>query len=246
MSGSQRLRDRVAIVTGASQGLGQHLALGLAAEGARVVLAARNHARLAAIAADIEHAGGTALAVPADVAREGDCESVVSATLATFGRIDILVLNAGFATFGKLEELATFAPIRDAMAINFFGAAYPTYLAIKHIRGRERSVNDHVLLSWGMTPGRVQVPGGPVARRPSPIPDEVHGIFDGRLKLARYFAAGSTEEELELYDLHDDPLEMRNLAADAGHAHVLREMADRLRCAERREMAPLAADVLAP
>lgn len=133
MSDTGRLQGKVAIVTGASQGLGQHLATELAGEGAFVVLAARNEVRLAAIRDRIERGGGVAIAVPTDVQNEADCERLVRTTLERFGRIDILVLNAGFATFGKLEELETFAPIRDAMAINFFGAAYPTYLAIKHV-----------------------------------------------------------------------------------------------------------------
>jgi short-subunit dehydrogenase len=133
MTRATRLRDKVAIVTGASQGLGQYLSIELASEGARVVLAARNRARLEAVRSRIEEHGGTAVTVPVDVSREDDCERLVEVTRSTFGRIDVLVLNAGFATYGKLEELRTFAPIRDAMAINFFGAAYPTYLALKDL-----------------------------------------------------------------------------------------------------------------
>ena len=133
MSDTGRLQGKVAIVTGASQGLGQHLATELAGEGASVVLAARNEVRLAAIRDQIERGGGVALAVRTDVQSETDCERLIRTALERFGKIDMLILNAGFATFGKLEELETFAPIRDAMAINFFGAAYPTYLSIKHI-----------------------------------------------------------------------------------------------------------------
>jgi NAD(P)-dependent dehydrogenase (short-subunit alcohol dehydrogenase family) len=130
---AMRLKGKAAIVTGASQGLGEHLALKLAAEGALVVLAARNRERLEAIVAKIEQRGGTALAVAVDLQDEGDCERLVASAVSSFGSIDILVLNAGSATYGKLEELETFAPIRDAMAVNFFGAAYPTYLALEHL-----------------------------------------------------------------------------------------------------------------
>ena len=133
MSEAMRLKDKVAVVTGASQGLGQHLSLKLASEGVRVVLAARNQERLGAVRDQIEQNGAAALAVPADVQKEDDCRRLIDLTLSTFGRIDILVLNAGSATFGGLEDLETFAPIRDAMATNFFGAAYPTYLAIEHL-----------------------------------------------------------------------------------------------------------------
>lgn len=133
MSGSQRLRGKVAIVTGASQGLGEYLSIGLAGEGAHVVLAARNQERLDKVRAQIEGAGGSAIVVAADLAQDDDCRRLIEQALAQFGRIDILVLNAGFATYGKLEELQTFAPIRDSMAVNFFGAALPTYLAIHHL-----------------------------------------------------------------------------------------------------------------
>ncbi|CAN5323581.1 SDR family oxidoreductase [soil metagenome] len=129
----QRLTGKVAVVTGASQGLGQHLALELASEGAHVVLAARNPQRLEAVAEQIRRAGGSAEAVPTDLSDEKQCEHMISRTLEQFGGIDILTLNAGFATYGALNELQSFSPIRDSMAINFFGAAYPTYLAISHL-----------------------------------------------------------------------------------------------------------------
>ena len=129
----ERLNGKVAIVTGASQGLGQYLSIGLASEGAKVVLAARNAERLTAVEATITGRGGTARAVPTDLSNEAECEALIRTTVDDFGGIDILVLNAGFATYGKLEELETFAPIRDSMDVNFFGAAYPTYLAIHHL-----------------------------------------------------------------------------------------------------------------
>lgn len=130
---NQRLRDKVAIVTGASQGLGQYLSVALAREGAKVVVAARNAERIEAVAAGIVRSGGTARAIPTDLTDEAACDTLVQTTLDEFGRIDILVLNAGSATYGKLEELAEFTPIRSAMEVNFFGAAYPTYRAIPHL-----------------------------------------------------------------------------------------------------------------
>ncbi|WP_197501190.1 SDR family oxidoreductase [Mycobacterium sp. 852002-51057_SCH5723018] len=129
----ERLRGKVAVVTGASQGLGQHIALQLAAEGARVVLAARNAQRLNEIESQIAAAGGIARAVAADLTREEDCARLIDTTVATFGGIDVLVLNVGVATYGRLEELESFAPITAAMQANFFSAAYPTYLALSHL-----------------------------------------------------------------------------------------------------------------
>lgn len=132
-----RLATKVAVVTGASQGLGQYLAMGLAAEGAHVVLVARNQERLAAVCADIEQRGGSAVAIPADLTQHTECERVIELTVEHFGGIDILVLNAGMATYGTLDELTTFAPIEQAMQVNFFGAAYPTYLALDQVMARK-------------------------------------------------------------------------------------------------------------
>jgi glucose 1-dehydrogenase len=89
------LANRVVIVTGASRGLGTAIAKGCADAGARVVLAARNAAELGMLAAQIEAAGGTALAVPTDVARLDDLRRLCDAAVARFGRIDGLVNNAG-------------------------------------------------------------------------------------------------------------------------------------------------------
>ena len=89
------LANRVVVVTGASRGLGTAIAKGCADAGARVVLAARNAAELGMLAAQIEAAGGTALAVPTDVSKLDDLRRLCDAAVAQFGRIDGLVNNAG-------------------------------------------------------------------------------------------------------------------------------------------------------
>jgi short-subunit dehydrogenase len=137
MGQSTEMRDKVVVVTGASQGLGQFLSMELAAQGANVVLVARNQARLEAVREQITAAGGTALALPTDVTDEADCDRMIEQTVSHFGGIDVLVLNAGSATYGRLDELHSFTPIRDSMAINFFGAAYPTYRALDHLIARK-------------------------------------------------------------------------------------------------------------
>src|SRR6266508_190106 len=89
-----RLDDRVALVTGASSGLGERFARVLAGVGASLVVAARRADRLEALAGEIDGA----LAVPCDVVRQEDRERLVAATLERFGRIDVLVNNAGVGT----------------------------------------------------------------------------------------------------------------------------------------------------
>jgi len=94
------LRDRVALVTGASQGIGRVMALTLAEAGAAVAVAARNAAKLSELVAEIETAGGRALAVPMDVANPDKIRDGFKQALTHFGRLDILVNNAAITRDG--------------------------------------------------------------------------------------------------------------------------------------------------
>jgi 3-oxoacyl-[acyl-carrier protein] reductase len=88
------LKDKVALVTGASQGIGRATSLALAEAGAKVAVAARSAEKLASLVAEIEAAGGQALAVPMDVADAAQVKAGFQQALAKFGRLDILVNNA--------------------------------------------------------------------------------------------------------------------------------------------------------
>jgi NAD(P)-dependent dehydrogenase (short-subunit alcohol dehydrogenase family) len=96
-----RLRDKVAIITGAGSGIGRAIALGFAAEGASVIVSDINAEGAAAVAAEV---GGAALANTCDVSDPEQVEAMVAAAIERFGKIDILVNNAGYAWGGPLAR----------------------------------------------------------------------------------------------------------------------------------------------
>jgi NAD(P)-dependent dehydrogenase (short-subunit alcohol dehydrogenase family) len=116
-----QLLDRVAVVTGASAGIGRAVAAAYAAEGAKVVLAARNQEKLAAVAGAIQAAGGAALAVPTDVTSESEVANLFRRAVETFGRVDLLVNNAGVSIGGPPDEL-TLEAWQKVIDVNLTGA----------------------------------------------------------------------------------------------------------------------------
>src|SRR5215471_12224504 len=117
------LADRVAVVTGASSGIGAGLAAMLAEEGARVVLAARRGEELERVAAGIRRAGGVAVPVVTDLADDDSMARLLTRTTAEFGPVDVLVNNAGFGLWKPLEE-TSIAEWDHTFAVNVRAAAY--------------------------------------------------------------------------------------------------------------------------
>jgi len=126
------LTGTVAIVTGASSGIGRATARALAAQGASVALVARRHDRLKELAAEIEAAGGTTLVLPTDIADRTQAETVVTRTVEHFGRLDILVNNAGLMILGPFAD-ATMDDFERMIAINQQGLLYLTKAALSHL-----------------------------------------------------------------------------------------------------------------
>jgi short-subunit dehydrogenase len=124
---------KVVVVTGASSGIGEALAVRLAAEGAWLALAARRTERLEALAAVCMEKGGRALALPTDVTDETACRALVDRTIAEYGRLDMLVNNAGLTVGALLSELPDLTLFRRVMDVNFLGAVFCTYYALPHL-----------------------------------------------------------------------------------------------------------------
>lgn len=122
-----------AIITGASAGIGAACARAFAREGLHVVLAARRGDRLDAVVEEIRSAGGHASAAVADVTSEADMERLVADTIATHGRLDVMVCNAGVGFNGLLEDTPT-EVMRRLMEVNFFGTFYAARAAVRHFR----------------------------------------------------------------------------------------------------------------
>ncbi len=129
------LAGKVAIITGASQGIGLATAERLAAEGARVALCARGQEGLDRAAAAIRDAGGEALPVVADISRIEDCNRLVGATVHAFGGVDILVNNAGTAATAKFESITDEAWQAD-LDLKLFAAIRLIRLVVPLMRTR--------------------------------------------------------------------------------------------------------------
>ena len=133
------LQDQVAIVTGASRGIGRSIALALAHNGGHVSLAARGTGDLQTIQSEIESFGGQAAAFPTDISREADVVRLVHGTIERFGRLDIVVNNAGMGTFGPLADMTT-EEWDQIMAVNARGPFLLCREAIPYLKRQERSV----------------------------------------------------------------------------------------------------------
>jgi short-subunit dehydrogenase len=122
------------LITGASEGIGRALALELASRGARLALNARGAARLEETARDCAAGGAEVLAIPGDVAQRRDCQHLIDATLARFGRLDTLVNNAGITMWSRFDALENFSVFERLLAVNYLGAVYLTAAALPHLK----------------------------------------------------------------------------------------------------------------
>jgi NADP-dependent 3-hydroxy acid dehydrogenase YdfG len=163
MNESERLDGTVALVTGASSGIGEATAAMLAAQGATVAIAARRRERLESLGKRIGAAGGKTLVIEADFSDQGQARDAVERTVADLGRLDTLVNNAGVMLLGPAHD----APMDEwqrMVQINLLGLLYTSHAALPHLlkaaEGGPRRVADMVNIS--STAGRVARGGSAV------------------------------------------------------------------------------------
>ena len=150
----KNLKGRVAVITGASSGIGQATAERFAAEGMLVVLGARRVARLSEVADGIRRMGGTARAVETDVREPDQVRRLVEEAVTTFGRVDVLVNNAGLGYFGPVETTPP-DEARHLFEINVMGTLHGVQAAVPHMRrqGSGHIINISSIVGKRATPG---------------------------------------------------------------------------------------------
>ena len=126
------MKDKIVVITGASSGIGKALAFEFGTKGAIVVLAARNLAKLQEIVSDLNKRGFQALAVQTDVTIESDCRELVEKTLEKYGRIDVLITNAGISMRSLFIDLQLDV-MRRVMDTNYWGTVYCSKFAMPHL-----------------------------------------------------------------------------------------------------------------
>ena len=123
-----------AIVTGASLGIGRHLALQLAEKGAWLTLAARSTEELDRVAELCRDRGGKAIAVTTDISDPSQCKALIERSIEEYGRIDTLINNAGIGMHARFEKLPDFSLMEKIMCVNYWGSVYCTHYSLPHLR----------------------------------------------------------------------------------------------------------------
>jgi len=142
MFSNDKLKDRIAVITGASSGIGRSTAIAMAKQRCRVALIARNVDKLKETAEKIHQFGGEALVCPADITHHNEVERVIKDVLLQWGCIDILVANAGQYIRSPIKNLDMNAMMRS-MVINFWGQLYAILAVLPHMLQRQEG---HIII----------------------------------------------------------------------------------------------------
>ncbi|MBC5992584.1 SDR family oxidoreductase [Pontibacter cellulosilyticus] len=133
------MKDKVVLITGGTSGIGKALAFAFGREGAKIAFSGRKQAGLNETASELAAAGIDNLPIQADVSIEADCERMVQETVNKYGRLDILINNAGISMRALFEDL-DLDVLRQVMDINFWGTVYSTKFALPYIKQAKGSI----------------------------------------------------------------------------------------------------------
>ena len=133
------LVDKVAIITGSSQGIGKAIAIAFAKKGAKVVLNGRNIEKLTKAKLELFELGYEVLAVQGDVGKYEECENLIEQTIEKFGQVDILINNAGIAMEGSIESTSP-EVFEKVFHTNILGVLFPTKAALSYLKKSKGSV----------------------------------------------------------------------------------------------------------
>ena len=185
-----KLENKVVLITGASSGFGEDAALMFAAEGCKVVLAARRIDRLQNLAAKIQDAGGEALAIPVDIVNAAEAKNLVQSTLDLYGQIDILFNNAGIGRVEWFENHTVERDIHTLIQVNLIGLMQVTHEVLPHMlaRGRGHIINmasvagllaSPLITSYSASKFGVRAFTDALRREVVPLGIKVSGIYPG-------------------------------------------------------------------
>lgn len=134
------LKDKVVLITGASSGIGEALAIEAASRGAKLMLAARNTEKLSHLTTKLKAKGIEAYFTKTDVSQEADCKHLIDETLKKFHKIDVLINDAGISMRAVFNEV-DLAVIKQLMDTNFWGTVYCTKYALPHLLQQKGTVS---------------------------------------------------------------------------------------------------------
>jgi 3-oxoacyl-[acyl-carrier protein] reductase len=209
------LKDKVAIVTGASKGIGAGIARRLSADGAKVVVNyASSKADADRVVADIEAAGGTAVAVGADVSSKTEVDTLVKAAIDHFGRLDIVVNNSGVYQFASIEE-STEALYRRQFDINVLGPLLVSSAAVPHLGKGGSIINISSFVTrvlpaesaiYSGTKGALDAITGVLSRELGPRGIRVNSVNPGLIETEGTHTAGVMGSEFQTWNESQTPL----------------------------------------
>lgn len=212
-----KLKDKVAIVTGGSKGIGAGIARQLAADGAKVIVNyASGKSSADNVVADIQAAGGqaVAVAVAADVTRQAEVEALVNAAIDIFGRLDIVVNNAGIYEFARIEE-STEALYRRQFDINVLGPLLMSGAAAPHLNKGGSIINISSFVTrvfiaesaiYSGTKGAIDAITGVLSRELGPRGIRVNAVNPGLIEREGSHSAGAMNSDFQTWNEKQTPL----------------------------------------